>query len=102
MRPLCKEEELVEAVHEKSALFKELLKHPAIKEVRGAGLMLAAQFESFEVLKKVIDKTLENGVLTDWFLFCDDTMRIAPPLIITKEEIAEACHIILKSINEVV
>ena len=94
-------ENLVQDVKTKSDLFKKYLKHPAIKEVRGAGLMLAAQFDSFEILKKVIDKTLENGVLTDWFLFCDDTMRIAPPLIITPEQIEESCEIILKSIDQV-
>jgi acetylornithine/succinyldiaminopimelate/putrescine aminotransferase len=94
------EEKLIEQVEEKSKLFKELLVHPAIKEVRGKGLMLAAQFASFDVLKKVIDQTLINGVLTDWFLFCDDTMRIAPPLIITKKEIEKSCKIILESIDQ--
>lgn len=98
---VLQEEGLIEKVKAKSELFKKELIHPAIKEIRGAGLMLAAQFESFEVLKNVIDKTLENGVLTDWFLFCDDTMRIAPPLIISEEEIIAACEIIKKSIDEV-
>ncbi len=98
---VIKEERLIEGVEEKAKLFKELLVHPAIKEVRGMGLMLAAQFSSFETLKKVIDKTIEHGVLTDWFLFCDDTMRIAPPLVITEEEIRKACQIILQSIDEV-
>ena len=98
---VIQEEKLIEGVKEKADLFKELLVHPAIKEVRGLGLLLAAQFESFDVLKNVIDKTIEYGVLTDWFLFCDDTMRIAPPLIITDEEIREACRIILLSIDEV-
>lgn len=98
---VIKDEKLIENVTKKADLFKSLLVHPAIKEVRGLGLMMAAEFESFETLKKVIDKTLENGVLTDWFLFCDDTMRIAPPLVITEEEIKSACAIIIKSINEV-
>ena len=95
------EEKILEGINEKSDLFKELLVHPAIKEVRGIGLLLAAEFESFDMLKRVIDKTIENGVLTDWFLFCDDTMRIAPPLIITHEEIREACRVIILSINQV-
>jgi acetylornithine/succinyldiaminopimelate/putrescine aminotransferase len=98
---VIKDENLIEGVAEKAELFKELLVHPAIKEVRGLGLMLAAQFESFDVLKRVIDKTIEHGVLTDWFLFCDDTMRIAPPLVISEDEIREACRIILLSIDEV-
>ncbi|OKL40531.1 aspartate aminotransferase family protein [Pontibacter flavimaris] len=96
------EEKLLEGVAEKAALFKELLVHPRIKEIRNCGLMMAAEFESFEVLKAVIDRAILNGVLTDWFLFCDNSMRIAPPLVITEAEIREACAVILRSIEEAV
>jgi 4-aminobutyrate aminotransferase-like enzyme len=65
-------------------------------------LMMAAEFESFDVLKAVIDQAILNGVLTDWFLFCDNSMRIAPPLTITTAQIDEACEIILRSIEEAV
>lgn len=83
----------------KEFLFKKLLKHPKIKEVRGKGLMLCAEMENFEFLKKTIHKTIANGVITDWFLYCDNAMRIAPPLTITNEEIEEACLVILKAID---
>jgi acetylornithine/N-succinyldiaminopimelate aminotransferase len=92
-------ENLVAAVAEKEALFKKLLVHPAIKEVRGKGLMLAAEFESFELNKKIIDRCIENGVITDWFLHCSHSMRIAPPLIITNEEIEKACGVVLEAIE---
>nr|WP_089320815.1 aspartate aminotransferase family protein [Pontibacter ummariensis] len=95
------EENLLAGVQPKADLFKELLVHPRIKEIRNCGLMMAAEFESFEVLKAVIDRAILNGVLTDWFLFCDNSMRIAPPLVITEEQIREACAIILRSIEEV-
>ena len=90
---------IVDEVEEKGQLFKQLLNHPAIKEIRGKGLMLAVEFENFEVNKKIIDACILDGILTDWFLHCSNSMRIAPPLIITKEEIEEACRIILKNIN---
>jgi len=90
---------IVDEVEEKGQLFKQLLKHPAIKEIRGKGLMLAVEFENFETNKKIIDACILDGVLSDWFLHCSNSMRIAPPLIITKEEIEEACAIILKNIN---
>lgn len=80
----------------KGALFKSLLVHPKIKEVRGRGLMLAAEMESFEALKQTIDRCIEKGVITDWFLFCDNSMRLAPPLIITDEQIREGCAVILE------
>lgn len=89
------EENLLADIEEKANLFKTLLVHPKIKEVRGLGLMLAAEFENFDILKAIIDKTIENGVITDWFLYCDNAMRIAPPLTITKEQIRDACEVIL-------
>jgi len=92
------EEKLLDEVEAKANLFRELLVHPLIKEIRNKGLMMAVEFENFEVVKPIIDRCIENGVLTDWFLFCDNSMRIAPPLTITEEEIRESCDIILKSI----
>lgn len=86
----------------KGNLFKSLLgAHPLVKEVRGKGLMLAVELESFELLKKVIDGCLEKGVVIDWFLFCDNSMRIAPPLIISEEQIREASRIILEVMDQV-
>ncbi|MDZ7936732.1 MAG: aminotransferase class III-fold pyridoxal phosphate-dependent enzyme [Emticicia sp.] len=85
-------------IEQKAQLFKKLLVHPKIKEVRGKGLMLAVEFESFEVLKPIIDRAIEKGVITDWFLYCDNSMRIAPPLIITEEQIRFACEVILSCI----
>ena len=62
---------------------------------------MAVEFESFDVLKPIIDRAIELGVITDWFLFCDDSMRIAPPLTITAGQIREACAVILKSIEKI-
>lgn len=96
---VLQEENLISQVEEKADLIKSLLVHPKIKGIRNKGLMMAIEFESFEVLKPIIDQAIELGVITDWFLFCDDSMRIAPPLTITKEQIKEACDSILKAIN---
>jgi len=92
-------EDLTSSVDEKEALFRKLLVHPAIKEVRGKGLMLALEFESFELNKKIIDRCIKNSVITDWFLHCSNSMRIAPPLIINSPEIEKACAVILDAIN---
>lgn len=96
------EQKLIEEVKEKEQRFRSILKHPKIIEIRGIGLLLALQFDSFENNKKIIDCCIKNGLISDWFLFCDNAMRLAPPLIITSNEIDEACAIILKSIDEVV
>ncbi|MEO3404504.1 aspartate aminotransferase family protein [Mucilaginibacter sp. CAU 1740] len=91
--------DLVSGVAEKEALFRSLLVHPAIKEVRGKGLMLAAELEDFDLNKKIIDRCIENGVITDWFLHCSNSMRLAPPLIITDDEIRQACAVIIEAVD---
>lgn len=96
------DEKLTEGVKEKEQLFLSLLLHPQIKRVRSCGLMLAVEFESFELNKQVIDKLIEEGVFTDWFLFAPHCLRIAPPLIITNEEISFACNSIISVLNKIV
>jgi acetylornithine/succinyldiaminopimelate/putrescine aminotransferase len=82
-------------------IFKKRLQHKAIKQLRSKGLLMSLTFENFETNKKVIDLCIENGVITDWFLFAPNCMRIAPPLIISEEEINTACDIILQAIETV-
>jgi acetylornithine/succinyldiaminopimelate/putrescine aminotransferase len=88
-------------VEQKANLFRQLLQHPKILSVRNKGLMMAVEFESFEILKPIIDKAIDLGVITDWFLFCDNAMRIAPPITITYQEIENACKIILQAIESI-
>jgi len=92
------EESWIAGVAAKENLFRQLLVHPAIREVRSAGLLIAVEFESYEQNKRIIDTCIANGLLTDWFLFAPQCMRIAPPLTITEEEIRKACVIILGAI----
>lgn len=90
----------MQAVKHKEKLFVDLLKHERICGVRSAGLWLAIEFESFEVCKKVIDGCIKQGIVTDWFIFASNCLRIAPPLIITDDEIRKVCKIIISSIDE--
>ena len=98
------EEKIIDTVKQKEELFKSLLKHPKIKAVRSFGLWLALGFDSFETNKKVIDACINasgpgkgpNALVTDWFLFAAQCLRISPPLIISEEQIKKACAIILQ------
>ena len=99
---VIQDENLLAGIDKKELLFRDTLKHPAIKAIRSKGLMMAVEFESYDVLKPIIDRAIELGVVTDWFLFNDKSMRIAPPLIITEDEIKKACEIILQAINDVI
>ena len=92
---LLLEEDWITQVARKEQLFRRLLVHPAIRAVRSAGLLIAVEFDSFEQNKRIIDACIARGLLTDWFLFAPACMRIAPPLVISDEEIEKACSIIL-------
>ena len=92
---------LIADVRSKEALFRKLLVHKKVKALRSSGLMLAIEFDSFETNKKIIDRCIEKGVLTDWFLFSPQSMRLAPPLIISEKQIKMACNTILETIDEV-
>ena len=93
------ESDLIAQVPKKEALFLELLQHPLIRDVRSAGLMMAVELKDFDQVQKVIKTCIENGLITDWFLFNDRSLRIAPPLIITEQEIRKACSIILAALD---
>ncbi|MES2558783.1 MAG: aspartate aminotransferase family protein [Bacteroidota bacterium] len=90
----------IKDVAAKEALFRKLLVHPAIHKIEGKGLMLSLEFESFDFTKTLIDACIADGLITDWFLFATNRLRIAPPLIITMEEITTACNIILSNIKK--
>lgn len=60
---------------------------------------MAVEFEDFETCKKIIDLSIENGVISDWFLFAANCFRISPPLYISEEEIRKACAVIMDAID---
>jgi acetylornithine/succinyldiaminopimelate/putrescine aminotransferase len=93
---------LVAQVPAKEQLFLSLLKHPAIVEVRSAGLWLAVELASNGVVLAVIADCLEQGLITDWFLFNDRSLRIAPPLTISDVQIEWACRVIIQALDRLV
>jgi acetylornithine/succinyldiaminopimelate/putrescine aminotransferase len=96
-----KNEDLLSKVNQKEALFRSLLQHDLILNCSSRGLMMALHFDSFANNKKIIDRLIEKGVFTDWFLFAAHALRIAPPLNISDEEITEACGVILEVLDEI-
>lgn len=93
-------EGLMETIEAKEKLFRKLLSHPKIQEIRGKGLLLAVHLKDFETVQKVAEDCLENGLILNWFLSCYNALRITPPLTITEEEIEEACQILLDAIDK--
>jgi len=91
------EGDMIKEVKEKEELFKSLLIHPKIKSIRSFGLWMAVEFDSAETIKKIIDACIKRGVMTDWFLFAANCLRISPPLVISEEQIRKACDVILQA-----
>jgi acetylornithine/N-succinyldiaminopimelate aminotransferase len=88
-------------VKRKEKLLLDTLVHPAIVSINHCGLWMSLQFATAEINQRVVHQCIRNGLITDWFLFAPDRLRIAPPLIITDEELVDACSIILRSVNEI-
>jgi acetylornithine/N-succinyldiaminopimelate aminotransferase len=95
------ETDLMRQALEKEMLFRSLLVHPLIAEIRGKGLMLAAMTESSEITDKVILRCQEKGLILFWLLFEGCAIRITPPLTISENEIREGCAIILDTMDEI-
>ena len=94
------EEKVVEDVERKGAMFVELLKdHPAVKEIRRSGLLMAVELGEAEKLYRLIDLFIQEGILSDWFLYCDTAFRISPPLVITDAEIKDSVRIIKRCLD---
>lgn len=91
---------VVESVEAKGAKFEALLQdHSKVIEIRRSGLLLALELGKPEYLYRLMEIFKEEGIMSDWFLYCDTAFRISPPLTISEAEIAECCQIIRRSLD---
>ncbi len=100
LRALVNDPSLIGAVARKEALLHRLLVHPRIRHLRSAGLWMAVELADFDEVRRVIAGCLKRGLITDWFLFNERSLRIAPPLTITEEELTWACGVILEALDQ--
>jgi acetylornithine/succinyldiaminopimelate/putrescine aminotransferase len=84
-------EKLVESCYRKSVLFKKHIVHELVQEIRGEGLLLAVRLRYQDCVEYAVAHAPEFGLILDYFLFCSDAFRIAPPLTISEDEIYLAC-----------
>lgn len=95
-----KDNRVVEDVERKGAMYESLLQdHPAVKEIRRSGLLLAVELGESEKLYKIMELFIQEGILSDWFLFCDTAFRISPPLVISDDEICDSVRIIRRCLD---
>lgn len=96
------EENWIASIPAKEHILQQTLRHPAIKDLRTAGLWAAVQFEDADTNKRVVQRCIANGLITDWFLFAPDCLRIAPPLSVAEETLQQICTTILQSVSEAI
>lgn len=96
------EDDFLSEVDKKGIVFEQQIQHPAIKEVRRIGMMFAFEFETEEIVSKIVKECLNQGVICFWFLSCPNSFRIAPPLTISYDEIEKACQVINLAIKKAV
>ncbi|MFO8234092.1 MAG: aspartate aminotransferase family protein [Bacteroidales bacterium] len=94
------EEKMMEDVEEKGKRYKKKLKHSKIKTIRGTGLFLAVELKDAEAVKKTMNNLVDEGIITDQFIFKPNAFRIAPPLIIAEEEIDESIQRIKNALDK--
>ncbi len=94
------EEDMIGNARRMGSLFKDLLVHPTIKEVRGEGLMLAVELGDVDLVQRAVLGSIGYGVLGFWFLSCPTAFRIAPPLCITEDQVREACRVVLSELDK--
>lgn len=94
------EQKLFIRARELEKLIRGKLNHAAILEIRGKGLLLAAKLDSQDRVNQFFNMSLEKGLLFDYFLFCKDSIRITPPLVMSDEEAVEMCKLIIETLDE--
>ena len=94
------EHDVVAQVERKGALYEELLRdHPAVREIRRSGLLLAVELGDSARLYRMMELFAEAGIMSDWFLYCDTAFRISPPLTISEEEVRDSARLIRECLD---
>ncbi|HDP76042.1 MAG TPA: aspartate aminotransferase family protein [Bacteroidales bacterium] len=101
LRFLTQEKVIDQVEHKGSIIAEALAKHPKVKEVRRAGLMMAVELGTFDRVQVLIRYGLDHGFILDWFLFCNTAVRIAPPLTITDDECRTVAKLIVEGLNAI-
>lgn len=88
-------------VLEKEKYLIDNLVHTHIRSIRSSGLLMALELSDKALLMPLVHKCINNGVLIDFFLFNEASIRIAPPLIATQSDLDKGIERILQSLDEI-
>ena len=90
---------IIQETLEKEQLFRSLLKHRLIREIRGKGLMLTLIMENAEIANDLVLSCAQKGLILFWLLFEKRAVRITPPLTISETEIKKGCEMLLEALD---
>ncbi len=97
---LLQSESWISQVLDKGKRLSHALKSfPGVQKVTGVGLLWAVHLPRFESVLSVQKYALERGLLTDWFLFENKALRIAPPLSVSDHELEEGLLILQNALE---
>ncbi len=97
---VIRREKLQIRAREVENIARKLLVHNSIQEIRGRGMMLALKLDSEQRVERFFNLSLKQGLLFDYFLFCRDSIRFAPPLIISDQELTELCALVVETLDQ--
>ncbi|MEP6648213.1 MAG: aminotransferase class III-fold pyridoxal phosphate-dependent enzyme [Saprospiraceae bacterium] len=90
-----------QAIAKGNKIREALTPHSAIHEIRNRGLLMAIELKKPKLLFEAVKACNKEGLLVDWFLFNDRSLRLAPPLVISDEEIELMCRKLSKALDTI-
>ena len=70
-------------------------------KIRHKGFLIGIELQSFDVVKKVIKGAINEGVIVDWYMFSSQTIRVAPPLVISYDELDFAADVLIRQLKNI-
>jgi acetylornithine/succinyldiaminopimelate/putrescine aminotransferase len=97
-----RDHQLLEKIESKGKLIAERLRAmKGVIAVRQIGLYIAVDMENPEAVSQLIDKCLTNGIIIFRFLSCPSSFRIAPPFVMSDEQIKESINTLESCMNSI-
>lgn len=91
--------DLISHANRMGEIYRELMVHEGIKGIRGKGLFLAVMLQEQVDVDRLMKEIFAKGIVLDQFLFCRTAFRIAPPLVITEEEVTESASLLIEAFD---
>lgn len=100
LKVLLREDWVVQAETKGQYIEDALRSHPAVREIRRSGLLLAVDLGREDYASRMLGLLLDEGAVSDYFLYNPTSFRIAPPLCISMEEADMAVNAVTRALDK--